>query len=471
MKSERILVTHPINTLRGEIAIPGDKSLSHRALIFAALSVGTSCFTNLLLSEDIYHLIEILRQLGAKISIESSVRPKVLVHGCGLNGLNLKRKILNLDCGNSGTALRLMAGVLAGQSFPSIIFGDVSLNKRPMLRIIKPLTLMGAKILGQQQNPQEHYAPLEFRPATLQGIHYELPVASAQVKSCIILAGLFANSSTVIVDPFKTRDHTERLLQQFGASLNVNGDTIFLDPTHSHLQAQSLAIPGDFSSAAFLIVLALIVPGSHIVLKNIGLNPTRTGLLKVLKQMGADIQIQNYHDTLEPFADLEVKASKLNAVFLDSSLIPSMIDEFPILFIAAIYAHGVSEFNGLLELRYKESDRIRSMSTALRKMGVNITEFHDGVKITGKNGDLEFVHGCSVDAKGDHRVAMALAVLFLASPVIGYIQDAENINTSFPSFCEILKNNLTFEMRSIWEPNKPSQSSRLMAQEDQVKEL
>jgi 3-phosphoshikimate 1-carboxyvinyltransferase len=415
------LEVHPSGPLRGELRVPGDKSISHRAVMLAALAEGTSAIHNLLLGEDVLHTCAAFRAMGVKIEPRESWHE---VYGAGLEGLQPPAGLL--DCGNSGTSMRLLAGILAGQKFNTLLTGDKSLSSRPMGRVIEPLTLMGAKITATPKKT----APLSIEGQPLQAIRYELPVASAQVKSAILLAGLFASGRTEVIEKAPTRDHTERMLRGFGANLTVEGEVIALEG-RPKLQAGVIEVPGDLSSAAFFLVAALIVPGSELVVRGVGVNPTRTGILDILQAMGADLCRENERELCgEPVADLRARASALRGVSVDGALIPRAIDEFPILCVAGAYARGRTEIRGAAELRVKESDRIATMALELSRMGAKVSEQADGLVIEGGGG----LEGAAVDSHGDHRVAMALAVGGLLARGRTRVKDTACIATSFPDF-------------------------------------
>lgn len=415
----------PARSLQGEISLPGDKSISHRAVMLGAIAQGKTRIKNFLQGQDCLATARIMQQLGITIEIADEA---LIVHGAGLKGL--RPSPIPLDCGNSGTSMRLLAGLLAAQPFTSLLQGDASLMKRPMERILKPLREMGANLSGLNQGDQI-FPPLKIEKTThLQGITYTLPVASAQVKSCLLLAGLYASGATTVREKQATRDHTERLLQAFGCSLDIQQSAITLTPA-TVLSAQEIAVPGDFSAAAFFIVGASITPGSHVILRQVGINPHRTGLLKILQQMGADISLDQKSSLgNEPIADLEIRGSQLKGTVVPCAWVASAIDEFPILFIAAAAAHGDTIFSGLQELRYKESDRIETMAQGLRQLGVEVETSSDGMRVRGQ----EAFHGGVVDSQGDHRVAMAFAIASLKAQKPIFIQRSENIVTSFPNF-------------------------------------
>ncbi len=378
------LVVHPGGTLRGESSIPGDKSISHRALILGALAEGLSEIEGFLDSEDCQATLRAMQALGINV-MQASTKTSLKIKGNGLQALSAP--LQPLDCGNSGTSMRLLAGLLAAQPFSSTLTGDESLNKRPMARIVEPLKQMGAQIRGVQQATQI-YAPLQIEPCQgLQGIDYTMPVASAQVKSCLLLAGLYANSDTRITEKIASRDHTERMLQYFGANLHCENNQIVLHSSAT-LTGRQITVPGDISSAAFFIAGASVTIGAHILLKDVGVNATRLGIIHILRAMGADIRLHNErYFAKEPVADIEVKGQALHGIIVPPEWVVSAIDEFPVLFVVASLAKGETRFQGLGELRHKETDRIAMMATGLEKLGVTL----DGCLI----GDVVGIHRCA----------------------------------------------------------------------------
>jgi 3-phosphoshikimate 1-carboxyvinyltransferase len=410
--------------LHGSVRIPGDKSISHRALMLSALADGTSRIRGFLEGEDTRATAAVLSQLGVKI--ETPADGERLVHGVGLHGLRAAAE--PLDCGNAGTGMRLLAGLLAGQAFDSTLVGDASLSKRPMRRVTDPLGQMGARI-----DTQEGLPPLHVHGAQpLRGIRYALPVASAQVKSALLLAGLYAAGSTEIIEPHPTRDYTERMLAAFGWPITFSPGSAKLDGGHA-LHATDVDVPADFSSAAFFLVAASIVPGSELRLPAVGLNPRRTGLLQALRLMGADIRIENPRESGgEPVGDLLVRHAPLHGIELPEALVPDMIDEFPILFIAAAVASGRTVVRGAAELRVKESDRLASMATGLRALGAHIEETPDGAIIDG--GALG---GGEVQTHMDHRIAMSFTVAGLVATAPVRVRDCSHVATSFPGYREL----------------------------------
>ena len=423
---DRIELSRP-KSFRGEFSPPPDKSISHRAVIFSSLAKGTSTVRNFLRANDTFSTVNAFRRLGTDIIDEGG---SLTIHGRGLRGLSEPADII--DCGNSGTTIRLLSGVLAGNPFFSVLTGDSSLRTRPMGRVIKPLGLMGAHIISRDDN---RYPPLAIKGGGLRPITYVMPVASAQVKSSVLLAGLYADGDTVIIEPVKSRDHSEKMLPAFGAGLAVEGLRITLR-SGRELNPLDTHVPGDFSSAAFFIVAALLIPGAEVIARNVGINPTRTGLLEVLKKMGAAIEIANVHDVSgEPVADIFCGgASALKAVRVTGESIPSLIDEFPVLCVAAALAEGTTTITGAEELRVKESDRIKAIASELGKMGVVIDEHPDGLSITG----AEKIRGAEVESHGDHRIAMSMAVAALAAEGNTVINGASAVDISFPGFFDTL---------------------------------
>ncbi|AFY72550.1 3-phosphoshikimate 1-carboxyvinyltransferase [Synechococcus sp. PCC 7502] len=415
--------------LHGEISIPGDKSISHRALMLGALASGTTTIRGLLLGEDPRSTAKCFQAMGAEISELNS--DLVTVQGIGLG--NLQEPLDILDAGNSGTTLRLMLGVLASheQRFFAVT-GDKSLRSRPMLRVVKPLREMGAEIWGREQGGK---APLAISGRNLQPIHYQSPIASAQVKSCILLAGLMIDGETIVAEPERSRDHSERMLSAFGAKIKVDGNTVYLQG-RSQLQGQEVTVPGDISSAAYWLVAGAIVPDSDLLILNVGINPTRTGILEVLLEMGADITLENPREvTGEPVADLRVRSSQLKACAIGGAIIPRLIDEIPILAVAASLAEGTTVIRDAAELRVKESDRITVTAKCLNQMGANITELPDGMEIRGGCS----LSGAEVDSCDDHRIAMSMAIAALVAKGKTIISHAECAAISYPSFIPTLQ--------------------------------
>lgn len=415
-------VASPGRALQGTLRVPGDKSVSHRAVMLGALAEGTTRVTGFLEGEDTRATARVFEQLGVSIEVPSA--SERIVHGVGLHGL--RASDAPLDCGNAGTGMRLLAGVLAGQAFDSTLVGDASLSKRPMRRVIEPLSRMGARI----DATGEGLPPLHVHGGQpLHGIDYTLPVASAQVKSAVLLAGLYAKGTTRVREPHPTRDYTERMMQAFGWPIRFSPGEAELEGGHV-LRATDVAVPADFSSAAFFLVAASVIPGSHLRLERVGMNPRRTGLLTALRLMGADIREENVGEQGgEPVADLVVSHAPLRGIAVPEALVPDMIDEFPALFVAAACAEGRTAVTGAAELRVKESDRIATMATGLRALGASIQETPDGAIIEG--GSLR---GGQVDSHGDHRIAMSFAIAAQVAQAPVRIDDVANVATSFPGF-------------------------------------
>lgn len=417
-------VSRPVVSLHGDVVVPGDKSVSHRSMMLSAIAEGTSHIRGFLEGEDTRATAAVLAQLG--VSIEAPSAGERIVRGVGLHGLRGSDK--PLDCGNAGTGMRLLTGLLAGQSFDSILIGDESLSKRPMRRVTDPLARMGAQIDSQDGLP-----PLRVQGGrSLHGIRYELPVASAQIKSALLLAGLYATGATEVIEPHPTRDYTERMLAAFGWPIDFSPGYAKLEGGH-RLRATDVVVPADFSSAAFFLVAASIVPGSLLRLPAVGLNPRRTGLLEALRLMGADIRVENQGESGgELIGDLVVRHAPLHGIELPEALVPDMIDEFPALFIAASVATGRTVVRGAAELRVKESDRIATMAAGMRALGVSIEETPDGAVIDGGA-----IGAGSVDSHGDHRIAMSFALAGLVAQGTVTIRDCANVATSFPGFVQL----------------------------------
>ncbi len=422
----RIFEARPTQQVSGTLTVPGDKSISHRSLMLSGLAEGTSQISGFLASEDCLASLAAMRSMGVRIEQPSATR--LLVHGVGLHGL--KAAAHALDMGNAGTAIRLFTGLLAGQRFDSQLIGDESLMQRPMERVAKPLRQMGAQVRTRNGTP-----PIDISGhGRLHGIEYPMPVASAQVKSAILLAGLYADGATTVISPAVSRDHSERMLEGCGVRIVSRGLTTTIHPPE-RLESFKLEVPGDFSSAAFFIVAGLLGAGTEgLVLQNVGLNPTRTGLLDILRSMGGDIRIENPRLTgAEPVGDLRVHRSALTGVHVPASLVPLAIDEFPVLFIAAACAQGETVVSGAEELRVKESDRLAAMGAGLSTLGVRHSVMPDGMRIEGRAEGPAFGGG-EVDSRGDHRVAMSfsMASLRAAQPIA--VRDVVNVATSFPGF-------------------------------------
>ncbi|MEG3788651.1 3-phosphoshikimate 1-carboxyvinyltransferase [Lysobacter sp. CCNWLW3] len=437
MSADQAWIAAPGAPLHGSLRVPGDKSVSHRAVMLGALAEGTTRVTGFLEGEDTRATARVFERLGVRIETPSA--SERIVHGVGLHGLRASAQAL--DCGNAGTGMRLLAGVLAGQGFDSVLIGDESLSKRPMRRVTEPLAAMGARIDSQDGG----LPPLRIHGGRrLQGIDYTLPVASAQVKSALLLAGLYAQGETVVREPHPTRDYTERMLAAFGWPIEFSPGYARLSGGHA-LRATQVAVPADFSSAAFFLVAASVVPGSELLLEAVGMNPRRTGLLAALRLMGADIRQERVREEGgEPVADLRVRYAPLQGIDVPEALVPDMIDEFPALFVAAACAQGRSRISGAAELRVKESDRIATMAQGLRILGAKIDETPDGAIIDG--GAL---HGGAVDSHGDHRIAMSFAVAAQCASGEVRIHDVENVATSFPGF-DTLARGCGFELRTAF---------------------
>jgi 3-phosphoshikimate 1-carboxyvinyltransferase len=421
-------------SLRGALELPGDKSVSHRAIMLAAIADGISRIDGFLEGDDTRATAAVFGQLGVRIEVpQAGVR---VVHGVGIDGL--RAPVAALDCGNAGTAMRLLVGLLAGQSFDSVLVGDGSLSQRPMQRVTGPLALMGARI-----EAEDGHAPLHIHGGRrLRGIAYTSPVASAQVKSALLLAGLFADGETHVREPHPTRDYTERMLHAFGYPIDHRAGEARLCSGH-RLRATDVEVPADFSSAAFFIVAATLVPGSELRLRRVGINPRRTGLLHVLRAMGADIEACNAGEQGgEPVADLVIRHAPLHGIEVPIEHVADMIDEFPALFIAAACAQGATTIRGAAELRVKESDRIATMAAGLRTLGIDIDETPDGATIRGGT-----MHSGRVESHGDHRVAMAFAVAGQLAEGEVAIADVANVATSFPGF-EMLARQAGFGLRT-----------------------
>ncbi|WP_017661898.1 3-phosphoshikimate 1-carboxyvinyltransferase [Baaleninema simplex] len=417
--------------LHGKLRVPGDKSISHRALMLGAIAEGETQIRGLLLGDDPRSTADCFRAMGAQISdLNEDI---VLVRGLGIGNLQEPTDILN--AGNSGTTLRLMLGLLASQ--PGRFFavtGDKSLRSRPMSRVVTPLEKMGATIWGRDAGK---LAPLAVNGRQLNPCHYHSPVASAQVKSCVLLAGLSVEGQTTVTEPALSRDHSERMLRAFGADIAVDAETHSVTVTGpAKLTGQTVVVPGDISSAAFWIVAAAIVPGSELVVENVGVNPTRTGVLEILDRMDADITLENQREVAgEPVADVRVKSSRLKGCEISGDVIPRLIDEIPILAVAATVAQGTTTIRDAAELRVKESDRLAAMAMELTKMGANVTERPDGLEIVGGSG----LTGAEVDSYDDHRVAMSLAIAALLAKNSTTIYRAESASISYPNFIETLR--------------------------------
>lgn len=414
-----------VNALRGEVTIPGDKSISHRAVMFGSLAEGITEVTNFLQGADCLSTIEAFRKMG--IEIENTPE-KILIHGKGLHGLQAPASVL--DMGNSGTTTRLISGILAGQSFESTLTGDASIQKRPMRRIMEPLSLMGAAIESIHGND---CAPLHITGRPLHAVHYHSKVASAQVKSAVLLAGLYADGVTRVTEPTVSRNHTEIMLRYFGADLHTEDKTAAIYP-NPRLCGQKINVPGDISSAAYFIAAGLIVPGSEILIRNVGINPTRDGMIRVCQQMGGDITLLNTKNDGEPVADILVKSSSLHGITIEGDIIPTLIDELPVINIMAACAEGTTIIRDAAELKVKESNRIDVMVQYLSAMGCDIKGTDDGMIIGGGSP----LHGTTVDSHLDHRIAMSFAIASLVAEGETQIKGSDVVTISYPAFYEDL---------------------------------
>ncbi len=422
MKNTKILSSFSA-PLRGEITIPGDKSISHRALLLGAIAKGTTKISGFLKASDCMATMHALQGMGVKIEVEGD---SVVVHGVGKYGLQAPKTHIN--CENSGTTMRLLSGILVGQSFPCVLTGDSSLQNRPMDRIVRPLKQMGGDIIAT-----DDHAPLHINGVnSLIGINYEMPLASAQVKSCLMFAAMYANSDTIIHDTGHSRDHTERMLTAFSYPI-LKSESEIIIKSKGECLACDLKVPGDISSAAFFIVAATIIEGSSLLIRDVGINPGRIGIIKILQLMGASIEILNkrlYGE--EPVADLFIRSAKLEGIDIPISMVPQSLDEFPIIFIAAAYAKGQTLLHGAKELRYKESDRIMAMISGLQNLGIDAQELEDGVYIRGGK-----FRGKEVESFDDHRVAMSFAIAGLVADEPITINNSGVYVNSFPNFVEI----------------------------------
>jgi len=424
MPSKRIL---PAKKIEGDITLPGDKSISHRAVMISSLAEGTSTAGNFLLADDCLATIEAFRKMGVSIELRNGY---LIVNGVGLNGL--ERPTSGLNMGNSGTSMRLLLGILAGQNFETTLSGDASLSRRPMKRVTVPLRRMGAIIKGREDG---NFAPLTIRGGTLHGIDYNCPIASAQVKSSLLFAGLYAEGITSVTEPFQSRDHTERMLLKYGAAINIKGKKVSIGKSE-RLSATDFSIPGDISSASFFIVASLLADNSDLRIRKVGLNKTRTGIIDILQRMGAKIEIDNISQEWEPIGDIRVCSSRLKATTIEKSEIPRAIDELPVLMVAAARAKGCTVIRGAEELRVKETDRIASMSSNLKMMGVSMK--YEGGEIYIEGTD-HLQSADSLQSFGDHRTAMATVIAGLCAGGESTIDNIECINTSFPHFFQTLE--------------------------------
>ncbi len=417
----------PHSSLKGELIVPGDKSISHRSIMFGALAYGCTEVSHFLQGADCLSTISCFQKLG--ISIENT-GSTIYVHGKGLHGLQAPTSIL--DAGNSGTTTRLISGILAGQSFTSTLTGDASIQKRPMKRIMDPLAQMGATI-HSLENP--NCAPFQIVGGPLKGIHYNSPVASAQVKSCILLAGLYADDKTIVTEPYISRNHTEVLLSAFGANITTQQTSASILP-NPHLEGQKVVVPGDISSATYFIAAGLLTPNSELLLKDVGINPTRYGIIKVAEAMGGSITLINKRTQCgEPIADILVKSSSLHGITIEGSIIPTLIDEIPMIAVMAAYANGTTIIKDAAELKVKESNRIDIMVEQLSAMGASIEATDDGMIITGGKE----LHGATINPHLDHRIAMSFAIAGLMASSPTTITDAECVKISYPTFYEDLE--------------------------------
>ena len=412
-------------SLQGQVRVPGDKSISHRSIMFGSLAEGVSHISGFLEGEDSLNTLRAFQAMGVKI--EGPIDGRVTINGVGMHGL--KKPENTIDVGNAGTSMRLLAGLLAGQKFDLELSGDASLSKRPMKRVTDPLAEMGAKVTTAEGGKP----PLQISGnQTLNGFHYHMPMASAQVKSCCLLAGMYAQGKTCVTEPAVTRDHTERMLKAFGCDIEVKNDTACINGP-AKLIANDIDVPADISSAAFFMVGASIAKGSDIVLQHVGVNPTRTGIIDILKLMGADITLSNEQEVGgEPVADIRVKSAQLKGIHVPENLVPLAIDEFPVLFVAAACAEGETVITGAEELRVKESDRIQVMADGLQALGVDAVATSDGMIIQGSEISSGTIH-----SQDDHRIAMAFAMASLCATGDIHIEDCDNVNTSFPGFAQL----------------------------------
>jgi len=417
----------PAKKIEGSLKVPGDKSISHRAVILGSIARGITEIHNISPCEDCSCTISAIKKMGIEFS--SSEKGTIIIKGKGLEGLSEPKEIL--DLGNSGTSMRLLSGVLSAQPFFSVLTGDKYLLKRPMDRVIIPLSQMGAKILGRSNN---RFAPLAIKGEKLNPINYIMPVPSAQVKSAILLAGIFTEGVTAVTETFPTRDHTEIMLSSFGGKISSSEGTVTVQG-RSKLEGAKIFIPSDISSAAFFLVAASILKDSEITVKDVGVNPTRTGVVDILKKMGVKIDISNISSKNgEIIGDISASTSSLKGISIGGEIVPRTIDEFPIIFIAAAMAEGVTYVTGIKELRVKESDRIAAMAKGLREMGIKVKEGEGEITIEGK-GNFK---GARIGSSGDHRIAMAFSIAALAADSETYIDDIKCIDTSFPGFLEAL---------------------------------
>ena len=427
------LVLEKINKIKGNIFVPGDKSISHRSLILGSISRGETRIYNFLNSLDCLKTMECMQVLGVGIELDED--NSVNIKGKGLYGLQEPKTIL--DVGNSGTTIRFLTGLLSGQNFYSVLNGDNSIRKRPMKRVVQPLRLMGADIWGREDG---HFAPLSIKGSKLNSFQYTLPVASAQVKSALLLAGLYATGKTVISEPLSTRDHTERMLETMQADIKISPPEVKIKGG-TELRSTDIFIPGDISSAAYFIAAASILRDSQIIIKQVGVNPTRTGIIEILKKMGTKIDILDYQiKSNEPRADLKIEYSELKGIEIKEEMVPLLIDELPLIAVVATQAHGKTLVSGARELRVKESDRIKAIVSELKKMGADIEEEEDGFMVNGPTR----LQGAFCESYNDHRIAMSLAVAALLAEGKTVIRNSECIDISFPGFEKTLQNLINF---------------------------
>jgi 3-phosphoshikimate 1-carboxyvinyltransferase len=421
------MTIQPAVSVRGEIVVPGDKSISHRSIMLGAIANGVTTVRGFLRGEDNMSTMHAFRAMGVDIHDDGET---IRITGSGLHGLKEPDDVL--DCGNSGTTIRLITGLLSGQSFFSVVTGDQYLRKRPMKRVVEPLSRMGAQITGRKGGT---LAPLAINGGSLKGIDYQSPVSSAQIKSSLMLAGLYADGETSVSEPSLSRDHSERMFKLFGASLNRNEQGVTVRGG-VELTAQEVTVPGDISSAAFFMVAALITPNSELLIKNVGVNPSRTGVIDILQAMGGHIQLLDEREVSgEPVADILVRSSCLKGIAISGSVVPRAIDEFPAICVAASRAEGVTAIRDAKELRVKETDRITAIADNLRILGITVTETEDGMDICGS----ERLLGGAVDSRGDHRIAMSMSVAALVASSAITVSDIDCVATSFPTFFPLLQ--------------------------------
>jgi 3-phosphoshikimate 1-carboxyvinyltransferase len=427
--SSDIAVVNPAEGLRGEIAVPGDKSISHRAIIMGSIAEGVTEVSGFLEGEDTMSTLSAFKALG--VAIERPGPTKLRIRGNGMDGLNEPEDVI--DAGNSGTTARLLTGLLSAQTFFSVVTGDPTLRRRPMKRVVAPLVKMGASVTGRKDGS---LLPLAISGRRLKGISYSTPVASAQLKSTLLLAGLYAEGETEVIEPAKSRDHTERMLKLFGAQILVRDNSVMVRRA-KRLDAARIEVPGDLSSAAFFVVGAIITPGSELLIKAVGVNPTRLGVIEILKRMGAHVDMLNPREVSgEPVADLSVRSSALRGVEITGTELLPAIDEFPVLCVAAALAEGTTVISGAKELRVKESDRVAAMAGSLKALGVNCEEREDGLVIEGSAGRP--LSGNPVKSHADHRIAMSMAIAALRTDRGVRIDGAGSVQVSFPGFFSLL---------------------------------